>query len=41
MYRIDSEIDKIIEYCRVHNIQTIDENIIDQISFGITETKAF
>ena len=41
MYRIDSEIDKIIEYCHIHNIQTIDENIVDQISFGMTETKAF
>ncbi len=41
LYRITSEIDKLHEYCNVHNIKNIDEKLIDEIVFGQTETVAF
>lgn len=41
LYRINSEIDKLVEYCHVYNLKKIDREIIDQISFGMTETIAF
>lgn len=40
-YRITSEVDKLHEYCKIHNISNIDEKIIDEIVFGQTETVAF
>lgn len=40
-YRITSEIDKLHEYCKIHNITNIDEKLIDEIVFGQAETVAF
>lgn len=40
-YRITSEVDKLHEYCSIHNIVNIDEKLIDEIVFGQTETVAF
>ena len=40
-YRITSEIDKLHEYCKIHNITNIDEKLIDEIVFWQAETVAF
>lgn len=40
-YRVDSEVDKLHEYCTVHNIAEIDQKLVDEIVFGQTETVAF
>jgi len=41
LYRISSEIDKLVEYCNVHDIKEINENLINNIIFWLTETVAF
>lgn len=41
LYHIDSELDKLINYCGINNIETIDENIINKVCFGQNETVAF
>lgn len=41
VYRIMSEIDKLCEYCKVHNISEVNKKLIDEIVFGQTETVAF
>lgn len=40
-YRITSEVDKLHEYCTVHEITNINEKLIDEIVFWQTETVAF
>ena len=41
LYRLSSEIDKLKEYCNIHNIKTIDEKIIETICVWLTETEVF
>lgn len=41
LYRICSEIDKLIEYSHVHNIREIDKDLIELVTFGQNETIAF
>ena len=41
LYQVTSEIDKLKEYCTVHNIDTITTDLIEKISFGLTENKVF
>ena len=40
-YRVTSEIDKLHEYCTIHNIPEINEKLVDEIVFEQTETVAF
>ena len=40
-YRITSELDKIREYCLVHSISSVDENLVDELTFWQSETVAF
>lgn len=41
LYQIDSELDKLQEYCKVNNISNISNDIIEKITFWITENNAF
>ena len=41
LYQITSEIDKLKEYCTVHNIDTITTDLIEKVSFWLTENKVF
>jgi hypothetical protein len=41
LYQITSEIDKLREYCLVHDIHEISRDLIEKVSFWITENKVF
>jgi len=41
MYRLDNEISKLILYCDANKIKIIDNQLIDKIVFGQTETNSF
>ena len=40
-YRISLEVDKLHEYCIVHDVAEVNEKLVDEIVFGQTETVAF
>ena len=41
LYQIDSEIDKLQEYCQINKISEITNEIIENVTFGITDNDAF
>ena len=41
LYQIDSEIDKLQEYCKMNSINEITNELIEKVTFGITENNAF